>query len=466
MADQTPPGAAAKQSSGGRATPILTVLLVVAITGFCWLKWSNDQAARKISGQLAAQSAAIEKLEVALQQQTAVTYAALGKVIPVTMPATFNQQLAVAEQAATQLSQQKHPDMAEVQKNIRLVASLARQLPPWAEQDYLPRLNSLRWLVASEDLLAHIQVGPTTAASRAESWAAGLVRLQLAEPAASAAGISTATLNATANLLAARATDLRAVASQQAYHDDASFARACVRNKNKKEALSAIQRLEPWTAVPTDGHASKAQQSRADDAKRRIRKLRPLAGEWAARRLLARLTQTTALRGYPHAVQAAAVSHVFSEITAIQVGLALRGIPQDAVVAKCESKCRRELASIARRESARLAAAGRNYQEWALKRIARCSRVYDQNHHIFSGSYKLALFAAAKDLLPIEQRYLVPSVQSEYSTVYNKVWTFLAGREDQLQLAKDGVTTKRLSPSEVWAIDHKDAKPELGAGGQ
>lgn len=79
-----------------------------------------------------------------VQQQTAVMHRALGKVIPVELPEALTRKLSALE---TRISNEKSwpKDAAEADTMLAELRSLMRQIPPWAEEDLLPRLNALRW---------------------------------------------------------------------------------------------------------------------------------------------------------------------------------------------------------------------------------------------------------------------------------------------------------------------------------
>jgi hypothetical protein len=85
-------------------------------------------------------------------QQTAVMHRALGKVIPVELPESLTNQLAALEaRIADENSWPK--DSTNTDAMVAELRSLIHQIPPWAEEDYLPRLNALRWAVQSLDVI-------------------------------------------------------------------------------------------------------------------------------------------------------------------------------------------------------------------------------------------------------------------------------------------------------------------------
>ena len=88
---------------------------------------------------------------VAVQQQTSVLDRAIGKVIPVTLPDWFTNQIADLE------TQIQHivvmPTDAEITNMYGTLTNLVERMPAWAENDYLPQLNKLRWAVQSLQVL-------------------------------------------------------------------------------------------------------------------------------------------------------------------------------------------------------------------------------------------------------------------------------------------------------------------------
>ncbi len=411
----------------------------------------NMAAIKTMEMQQLAQSKRVQSIEITLQQQTAVIYAALGKVIPVKMPHAFDAELSHAEDISVKLAV-PHPGKEATLGLAEEVSKLSAELPPWAERDYLPRFNDLRWLTASDRLLAKTDTTATMTLKTAEAWSSYLSRLSRVEPQAGANQPSQATLDATSRLLARRAMSLDAWANNRAFKDAELAATDCLSKSEARSAAFEINKLSLWVTDKSGPNpANKTAQVRSNRARGLIRELRPLAASWEASRLEKRLVklapQNTAAS---LSVRAAGISQIFSEITAVQMGLALRGIPIPEAVAECEAQCKAALSKIAKQESTVKGKIERAYQVWALRRIEASAKVYADNAKLIGGSYKAMLNSAVRELLPIEQRYLRPAVESEYTMVYNEIWSELEGRQDQLQLAKDQVGIKRVSPSDVW----------------
>ena len=88
----------------------------------------------------------------AVQQQTAVMYRALGKIIPVELPESVSNKLAELE--ARIADEKSWPtNSTDADAMFAELRDLLHQIPPWAEDDLLPRLYALRWGVQSVQVL-------------------------------------------------------------------------------------------------------------------------------------------------------------------------------------------------------------------------------------------------------------------------------------------------------------------------
>ncbi len=109
----------------------------------------NEQQAKENAAEIAN----------AVQQQTAVVHRALGKVIPVELPDSLNKKLGALEaRIADEKSWPK--DVTEADAMLAELRNLVRQIPSWAEEDMLPRLNALRWGMSGLALIARSQTMP------------------------------------------------------------------------------------------------------------------------------------------------------------------------------------------------------------------------------------------------------------------------------------------------------------------
>jgi hypothetical protein len=88
----------------------------------------------------------------AVQQNTAVLHRAIGNKLAVELPESLTNELAALE--ARIADDNSWPKVAtNADAMVAELRDLVRQIPPWAEEDYLPRLNALRWAVQSLQVL-------------------------------------------------------------------------------------------------------------------------------------------------------------------------------------------------------------------------------------------------------------------------------------------------------------------------
>ena len=91
-----------------------------------------------------------------VQQNTAVMHRALGKVIPVVLPESLTNELAAFEARIADTNSWPQ-DSTNAYTMIAKLRDLVRQIPPWAEEDYKPRLNAVRWGTSAITLIAKTQ---------------------------------------------------------------------------------------------------------------------------------------------------------------------------------------------------------------------------------------------------------------------------------------------------------------------
>lgn len=110
---------------------------------------------RLAQGDKQAKERMVEAMNV-LQQQTAVLHRAVGKVIPVELPESLTKKLVALERRVT--DEKSWPkDGPGVDMMVVEMRDLTRQIPPWAEDDLLPRLNAVRWGVSALTLVTRAQ---------------------------------------------------------------------------------------------------------------------------------------------------------------------------------------------------------------------------------------------------------------------------------------------------------------------
>jgi hypothetical protein len=142
------------------------------LSGLCALLLAAVLAVQlKENARLKALERQQADLATAVNQQTAVLHRALGEVIPVELPDSLTKRLRALE---ARISDEKSwpKTSTETDKMLAELRELVRQIPPWAEEDLLPRLNALRWGVQSLQVLqANANADGEALATAAESLA-------------------------------------------------------------------------------------------------------------------------------------------------------------------------------------------------------------------------------------------------------------------------------------------------------
>lgn len=92
-----------------------------------------------------------------VSQQTAVIHRALGQVIPIVLPESTDKRF---QELEARIADEKAwpKTSSEADAVAAQLRDLVRQIPPWAEEDLLPRLNALRWGVSGIGLVARSYV--------------------------------------------------------------------------------------------------------------------------------------------------------------------------------------------------------------------------------------------------------------------------------------------------------------------
>jgi hypothetical protein len=127
------------------------------LSGLCVLLLAAVLALQlKESARLKALERQQAVLATVVNQQTAVLHRALGKVIPVELPESLMKKLGALEARVT--DERAWPKgEADADAMLAELRDLVRQIPPWAEEDLLPRLNALRWDASGIALLTNGQ---------------------------------------------------------------------------------------------------------------------------------------------------------------------------------------------------------------------------------------------------------------------------------------------------------------------
>ncbi len=340
----------------------------------------SSNTSKAMNTRQLAQAKALNHLEAVQQQQTAVIYAALGKVIPVKMPVEFDAQLSDAEKAATRLAMHEHPDRVKVKNAISAVATLVRQLPPWAEQNYLPRFNALRWALAAEYLLATSGKENGQTATEASDAAQNLVNQLNSVPNAPKRGITLATLDRLSDQIRSAARAMESRTRLLVYRDARNAALACLAG-GAGSPSAALDGLQPWLK----------DKKRGAQAEFLANKIRPLVAERQAKEIMKELRRASPqLNG---SLLAVAAGGAYNQLAGLKISMASLGLASDPVVEADLAKCKAALRQIAAQQAAKRARISRAYQAWAMERIDAC----EESYKVANGShFKAILGAAAK----------------------------------------------------------------------
>lgn len=383
----------------------------------------------------------VTNLGVSLQQQTSVVHRALGKVIPVELPESLIKKLGAME--ARILDENSWPkDAAESDAMLGELRDLVRQIPPWAEEDLLPRLNALRWGVQSLLVLrGNANVAGEELATAAEAFANQIT----IQPDIGSTNI--------AGLLATRqadATQRFTVYRRETAIKDAKDQLALAVTS---DALAAWQRLSEWTNSPT--HAQQVlelrQQLRARLLKDEVAKFTE-----ATKASLQRFDALTTV-----ALRQAGYFRTMEHVTVQRLQLLEEpDIPPSAgkeladLSASVEARIKAEMEKQRREDTENI----RGYQQWALEKIAafrkdfggaqqqeKPGRVFGTNTYT---DYAMIRNAMVNHLLPVSPAHLDSAVAKIYSQAFEDGWNKLGGTDEkylQTQVAqRDAVTPKRM----------------------
>jgi hypothetical protein len=103
---------------------------------------SSDEGVQKLVADLRQQ---VSELSLKLDQQNSVLHRSLGKSIPIEVPKQVREQFKRLEERLAQPA--TWPKSAKEAELLRqeLDQLVKQHLPPWAEEEFLPHLNPLRW---------------------------------------------------------------------------------------------------------------------------------------------------------------------------------------------------------------------------------------------------------------------------------------------------------------------------------
>jgi hypothetical protein len=380
---------------------------------------------------------------------------------------------------------------AELQELVK------KHLPPWAEEELLPRLNVVRWGVQAIWTARHNEDVP---ADRTAEVAEDCKSLLAAAPDG-----SPATLKA---LLQGRQNQLSKEAEK--HRKQAALTLAEQALEGKADAVSALAALQEWDK---------------DEAAQKVRdKLRGQLAEQEARKKVEvlRSTLAAARKLSSASQQQAGIAKVHDAGFGLLLDLRAETSPREEIAQEVEkllAECQELSRKLAKQQEDAYAQKVREYQQWALKQLERLGdkpqswyydvalsdvnghlkdfknatedrqwtflrdfpemkrlieeklgvdlsdvngdsltpeqqrRIWEKAHNsVLPGwnkdidkemAYWATRYAMVKFLLPINTSLLDPPVAQLYQKEFQRAWNKLEGREDQLEVAEQSAVVKK-----------------------
>ncbi len=368
-------GHSSSTSALGKFVRSFFVLLLIAqVAALGWLIYSDQARGRIQAGhqsQIQAMEHALDRVVAAMEQQSSVLDRTIGKIVPVRMPAGWSERLAELERDAADSSRWPKTDHA-AQRYLDATSDLIAELPPWAETEYMGRLNVIRW-----SAMVYTTINPP--------------------------GDAQADLHGRAELLAALSDSAPVDAPAELVEYVDKEQSRLVREADEEDWHLLHQRAASYVAEPNAAPSSSLQQdfalliaySDSEDATRRdqaealmasLRKtmLRREA-EQQADSLRSRMDSLMQLKKSDAALYATGIGVLFNEARAARVTLALSGL-EDAALDQIDAHLLAELEELQSvqlddHEVAR-ATAVRAYQQYALRSIDLFTKRYEKRKEI------------------------------------------------------------------------------------
>lgn len=399
---------------------------------------SNAKAAAKADELQKDMEKSLAKVQDTVNQQTAVMHRALGKVIPVQMPADFEQRFKALEASIS--SKDQWPKTAEEAQNAQKeLVALMKQLPAWAEEDYLPRLNPLRWSVQA---ILTLRTYATPADAQIDEATAAYDALLSSIPDGVNPDVSKALKDEV----------VRCEQKSEAGHREAVLAQATAISEGQAgDAVAIWQQLAKWESDPKDGEKITAlrktlrekalhheAEQQATQATIQMDRITALPNVKLRQQGLARLYETTVN-------QRLAVA-----------GEGLSSEPLEKVIQLLDN----EINKIIKDESKKQADQLRAYQKMALDEIIQFWTVNGRAEKQVSDrrswtnpvpgwgddEYKMLRDAMIAHLLPISPAFLDPPVAAKFNEAFQFGWQKLDKRDDQTELARRAATVAKRMP--------------------
>ena len=417
----------------------LGIILVLCLGG---CEKSGDEEGRR---RLDALSNRLNSLETNIEGQTAVLQQILDRVSPPQLSADWKNRLEEIEAQIADISQwPKEADEAAAlfEQTVGLVGSL----PAWAEAEYLPRLNAVRWAAVAFDRLHDLQSNRHSlneleeivlelralADAKPEGGSEALIE-RLRESAAEVAG-------ETANR---RVTE--AIREAQSYLGGDSAVSLDI-----MEIYDFLELYEdPVNLVGINVNIGTLRNRLYDEITRRQARERAtsLRAQWE------NVQQLSSVKPRPASFEGSART-LLQQVLLAQTALALEGVVTTDYD-ELENELRRVVKQIeserARRAEERQAQAMRYYQRWALSEIKAFEAAFaDTSRKAAEDAsplrrddggwndayYNEVRLAMTNRLLAINLALLELPVQERYQQAFQKGWKRLDGREDQTSVAE------------------------------
>jgi len=389
----------------------------------------KEQLQAAVTAQQKNIDTALGKMQGDINQQTAVMNRALGKVIPIQMPEDFENRFKALESV---VADKDHwpKTLDETQKDMAELVALMKQLPPWAEDDYLPRLNPLRW---SLHALLCIRSYATTADAQADDVAETYSGL-----------LSSVPDNAPPDLLASvKEQKDKRIQQSDKWHRERVIAQATAITTGKGDGgdvLTVWQQLAVWENDKVDGE--KVKNLRKD-----LREIAMLA-EAKQQAVSTSKQRDGVLSLSSDKLRQQGLARLYEKAVNQRLDLAGEGFSSselDGVIKTLDE----DINAIIRREEAKQADSYRAYQKVALAEIGifwTAEWYANQDKYAYDKDYKWIRDAMVEHLLRLQPGLLDTPVREQFDYAFHYGWQKLDKREDQTYVAQHAATVEKRRP--------------------
>jgi len=416
------------------------------------LRTSIDQ--QNISGQLTQQpteqvarldsitqslASIREDLDRHLENQSAILDRTIGKYVPLQLPPSTDQNLKQLEvRIADPTAWPK--DTNEYQAMDDQLVSLMKGVPPWAEEDLLPRLNKVRWSVQA---IALITTGKSVAEGRLDDAVSQCNSLLEGKP-ETAPDVIVSQLSSTSVELQRRQHESqKAVALKSAS--------SAVARSDTNEMSKALNLLDAVGGDDPDIAAARKQLATG-----------LLDSE--VTQLRTRLQNCAAIRDEP--LKRLGVLKVYEAAMDDELNLLIRGDTPELTISNAADVVQDSQALLkqyAGEQQQKQANQLREYQRWALFQIKTFKTTFDAIQQVCDAEdakhwpglkpgwqdthYKELCDAMLTDLLPINTNLLEQPVAVSYSQAYDQAWAKLRD-QDKVDLTVRTADVVKVIPND------------------